>query len=485
MDPSVQRKQRSLTFEDQTLEIEEYTQVFDLAKHQHALENLLSLASFGGQGFTRLAKSSYIKTSPFDQLRDRASTLKMENDHYLDLLCRILVRYLVSEPIASLASAMGPINTKIYAIAADILQVIISRGDLDGSMLQTIENALVSRLCLLVERSEFDLQNKLLHVLHSTITALAAQQKRAERKSTTSEKPSRLSIELPFGGAGAPLVKLLSRGICGQKNSAVIHHWIDFLLMTLQHFRGALQTLLFPLIDAITKRVQEFVHELEVAFDPVQKGKESSAGVNDADYTVLLNALERLIGMAAEEARASQPTLEETQGLERPGTASEASGAGGFLGYISTALGTGDSVQSDAADSSPKAKTAMRSRLDRFIQLLLSAWIVSNQLDVQCDFDEGTSQGYTSEHVKARTKKAFERLYKTNSVEVLMGIVELWHLDQQRIDSEDQLERQNLIFTMLDHLAVSAQSVVSMLADIINSQFSADKGRAVQSIPSK
>lgn len=484
LDPKVRRKARTASFAGQHVDIEEYTHVFDLAQHLHILENLLSLASFGGQGFTRLAKASYVKSTSYEELRDRASKAQMINDNYLDFLCKVLVRMLLSEPIPLLEPAILPFNTRIHAVSADLLQVIITRGDLDLATLQSVEHALVIRLHLLVDKSNYDLQNKLLHVLHSTVAAIAGLQKRLERKSMTSEKGLRISIDQSLGGHSSLLVPLLCKGICEQGNSAVVHHWVDFLLMTIQHFRNALQSLLFPLIDAISARVQRFVQELQTAYDPAQKGKAASVGVNDADYTILLNALERLFSMGLEEAKTAQPLDTEPGASDRPQTASDGAG-GGFLGYISTALGTADGASAHLTESLPKARSLMNAKLDAFIQLLLSAWNTSVYLDVACDFDEGTSQGYTAEHVQSRTKKAFERLYKTNPTDVLEGIVDLWNMEEQRLDAQDRLERQERLFDILGHLAASAQSVVSMLAEIINGQFTNDKGKITPVIPTK
>jgi hypothetical protein len=254
--------------------------------------------------------------------------------------------------------------------------------------------------------------------------------------------------------------------------------------MTLQYFRNALHALLFPVIDAISARVQEFVQELQTAYDPAQKGKATSLGVNDADYTILLNALERLFSMALEEAKTAHSSEESADQTDRPQTASDAAG-GGFLGYISTALGAADGLSSQSADLQPKAKSTMSAKLDSFIQLLLSAWNVSAYLDSVCDFDEGTSQGYTAEHVQLRTKKALERLHKTNPTDILEGVVDRWNLEQQRMDTQDRLERQERLFDILDYLSSSAQSVVTMLSDIIHGQYVNDKGKVTPMVPTQ
>lgn len=46
-----------------------YAKRFDAAKIHHVLENLLSLARFGGQGFTRITKAQAVAQSHDPQLR--------------------------------------------------------------------------------------------------------------------------------------------------------------------------------------------------------------------------------------------------------------------------------------------------------------------------------------------------------------------------------------------------------------------------------
>jgi hypothetical protein len=92
---------------------------------------------------------------------------------------------------------------------------------------------------------------------------------------------------------------------------------------------------------------------MELVYDPTKKGKgRSQAGdVNDADFAVLLNALERLFAVASEEAKAATAQDEDSAASERPQTADAHSG--GFLGYISTALGATDG-STGTVDTLPK-----------------------------------------------------------------------------------------------------------------------------------
>lgn len=279
-----------------------------------------------------------------------------------------MVKILLSEAAPFLAGAIDAPNQYIHAATADLLQNLVSRGDIDLQSLQAIENALVTRLFLCIHREQYDLQNKFLHVLHSAIAAINSAQKRKDRRSTVGEKsagsastpaPIRTSLDRNLGAHDPLLVVLMCDGITKQRNGAIVHHWVDFLLMTLPHLRTSLSGLLFPLIDRIAARLRTFVDEMEMAFDPTRKGKgravaSLSADVSDADFAVLLNALERLFAIAVEEAKTANAQEDDSLGTERPTTADGHSG-GGFLGYISTALGTADGHHAHP-DAAPKVR---------------------------------------------------------------------------------------------------------------------------------
>lgn len=72
LSPNIKRISKTLQIGGQDLYLEQYQHVFDLPQVYHVLQDLLSLASFGGHGFTRLAKSSAIKQTPFNDMKCRA-----------------------------------------------------------------------------------------------------------------------------------------------------------------------------------------------------------------------------------------------------------------------------------------------------------------------------------------------------------------------------------------------------------------------------
>lgn len=353
------------------MKIEQTLQAYDAAQHHHALQNILSLATFGGQAFTRLAKSTSIRQSFDKVLIGRLEKAGLGDANYLDALTNVLVKTLKSQSDSVAGSVTGSAEAasdqRIHAISSDLLQSLLSRGELDISSLQDIRDALITRIFICIHSGRLDLQNKLLHVLHATVAALAVSRKRRDRRSTIGEVFSatpKPSLDIPIDNKVPTMLELLRDGLTEQKiaDSALLHHWVDFLLMTLPHLRTALNTLLLPLIERLSARVETFIDGMEIVYDAEKKGKgrRHSSDVNEADFAILLNALERLFVVALEEARASNTQEDETTLQERPQTAD--SHTGGFLGYISTALGTADAAAGQA-DSKPKVSDKVRGLL--------------------------------------------------------------------------------------------------------------------------
>lgn len=78
-----------------------------------------------------------------------------------------------------------------------------------------------------------------------------------------------------------------------------------------------------------------------------------------------------------------------------------------------------------------QTKTTMTNKLSEYVKLLLTAWQVSGNLQDASEGDETSAPGHLAVHMRARTKKALERLHKTNIVDVLEGCVEAW-LQEER-----------------------------------------------------
>lgn len=485
LDPAIAPQRETIRLADIDVPLLVYRRKFDQARLEHVLDSLLSLARFGGQGFIRISKGTFLKHSLDAQLRSRARDRGFETLTYLDGIVALLLSLLRAEPVERLAPRMRTLNQQMHAIAADLLQVLISRGEADVDGLPAIETTLTMRLWISVHRGELDLQNKLLHVLHSVIYAVGARVRRpvrAARSASMSTTATGATDHMEPGDEGRPLtmshdamfVRVVTDAISTQSNSAIIHHWVDFLLMTVPQYRRALQSVIIPLVDCIIARVSVLVTELRTTYlaTPRREGSRASDAM-DADFTVLMNALERLLLLAVAEARSLE---EDSKTPDRGSDASSSvTAAGGFLGYVSGVLGTGDG-EKHVGEELPTVKSAAYQRLRDSIHLMLSAWDVTCKMDSAPDVDEAKndSRSLIAARAKVRVKKAFERVYKATPHEALDCAMTFW----VRHHHDDDGGFQRRLFEILDMVAPSPPILVSSLTEkLVPRVMTSDKQR--------
>ncbi|KAI5481667.1 cellular morphogenesis-related protein [Pseudohyphozyma bogoriensis] len=461
LDPAIKQLPSTVTVAGVQLPILVYHSKFDQARVHHVLDDLLSLARFGGQGLIRIAKGSFLKHSLDPSFRERVRHSELETYTYLDGLVAVLVRFLRAEPAPELAASLGPLNHHIHAVVAELLQVVLSRGESEMAGIKSIEAALTSRLYLCIHRSELDLQNKLLHVLHSVVHAVTSGTKR--HKGTPS-----LEVKAPEPVEAQPVdlshdemfVRVVSDAVSIQRNNAVIHHWIDFLLMTIPQYRHALHSVIFPLVDCLVNRLRALVVDFQRTYS-TPDSDEPPSEATDAEYTVLMNALERLLLIAVTESLSASADEEPKQMERVVSDHASAGGAGGLLGYMTGVLGNAELEHSEVSDEN-RVKNAGLARLRDSVNLLLFSWEVTSRLESPVGEEHSTSQGYFLGRAKVRARKALERVYKASPADVLDDIVSFW--DKTRSNSSTPESEAN-VFTMLDILAPSPQTVVTMLCE--------------------
>lgn len=259
-----------------------------------------------------------------------------------------------ADPNPDLSASLAPRNPQIHAVVAELLQVLISRGEAELGGVAAIDAALTSRLFLSIHRGELDLQNKLLHVLHSvvhaTATSTARRHQRSASQSTVRDgKTEAQSAHPPDLTRDEFFVRVLSDAIA-QSNNAVIHHWIDFLLMTTPQSRHSLHGVLFPLIDNLVARLESLVREFKNSYGSTSALVASS--LTDAEYTVLMNALERLLLMAVSEAvPAASDEERASEKASSDAASSSGGGATGLLGYMTGVLGQAEAEPTEVPES--------------------------------------------------------------------------------------------------------------------------------------
>jgi len=271
--------------------------------------------------------------------------------------------FLRADPKSSLSSTLAPLTQHLHAVVAEILQVIISRGESEIASLPSIESALLSRLYLCVHRGDLDLQNKLLHVLHSVIHANAGQARRSSPPSSVPETETTTEENLaqpPDLTHDEFFVRVLSNAVSVQNNNAIIHHWVDFLLMTIPLYRQSLQTILLPLIDTFVIRLHALVTDFKRTYNNLESPATSFAST-DAEFTVLVNALERLLVMALADPSTASGDDDSKSSERVPSEGSSSGGGGGLLGYMSNVLSHSEMESTELSEETKVSQNSFES----------------------------------------------------------------------------------------------------------------------------
>lgn len=224
------------------------------------------------------------------------------------------VRYLHSEPRLRLNASMQKLNLKTHSLVIELLQAIVSRGELNQATVESIEDAIISKLFLLVHSEKLELQNKLLHLLHSVVSSSASL---ASRQATSDEMPPQNATELSVAiidGAVHPdqsstpvtsslFIQLLVDGIAVPSNRPLLHHWLDFILMTVPQFPHILTYTITPLNVCVCRQLRNSLSDISaVCLGKGGMNLDLRSHVDDAELSMLLNALERLVLIALDEA---------------------------------------------------------------------------------------------------------------------------------------------------------------------------------------
>ncbi|KDN49150.1 hypothetical protein RSAG8_02503, partial [Rhizoctonia solani AG-8 WAC10335] len=484
LDPSIKRSSTTFTFNGRDTRGFTYERPMDQRKLTYILESLLSVIRYGGQGFGRVARTTPIQRTLYPGLMARAEAAQVAhpNATFLDVLVDVLLRIIQSEPKSQLVAQMQTLNGCLHTVALDTVQSIVSRGEVDLPTLETIEATIVSKLYMSVHTDRVDLQNKLLHVLHSTIFAVTSTPVLTPGTAPGSPRlaPGKFaplpgsSIDELAASDGQPaklpgsinplLIQTITDGITRTSHTPILQHWIDFVLMTIPHFQQPQAQVVLPLIDCVCK-------QLRVALDSIQEliqarrtaGVDQMSHVTDAEVIVLLNALERLVLLATTRNTEPGPTEEDDTASEKESS--------GLFGIVTTVFNS-DSHSNTAAEKITPLSPTYRCLFDS-ISVLHSLWISSawNPSSPPHAIDESISLTYG--RARMRCRKVFERIFRVQSTDVLEILVSCWEKGES---SPDMTLR---TFEIVDVLAASAQTVIHMLCESISMRSTSlgDRGR--------
>ncbi|KIY73422.1 hypothetical protein CYLTODRAFT_365976 [Cylindrobasidium torrendii FP15055 ss-10] len=467
LDPAIIRTATTMKVHTKELQGFYYERAFDQRYIYHILEMLLSVVRFGGQGFAKTARSTPVKRSQHAGLVERVenSGLPDADASYLEVLVELLLRLLQTEPTEALTPMMQPRNNLIHSTAVELLQTVVARGEVDALFIESIEAAVVGKLYYCIHLGRLDLQNKLLHVLHSLITASTLLDDRVRRnglpKSDSASQHETLTVDTKGYGLNPLLVQTLVDGISVTSNRPVLQHWLDFVLMAIPQFQPTLQSILPPLTDCVCRQLQG---ALEDVLEIVAKGKEEAAdddmssSITDAELVMLLNGLERLVLLSLTYTTETATSDEEVMGPEKSATE-----GGGLLGYVSGVFGS-ENPQSTGDDQLSSRSPGYRA-LQEAVRVLYSIWGSLAPLDQEPNPSTNESLALIYTRVRLRCRRVLEHLFRVQAPEVFEAVIECWHRDvgTPAVSSTSA-------FDLTDVLISSAQNAVHMMCESIASR---------------
>ncbi|CCM03665.1 uncharacterized protein FIBRA_05809 [Fibroporia radiculosa] len=421
--PSILRSPSIKEVDGKQLQGFSYDCPFDQRYINHVLETLLSVVKFGGQGFSKTARTTAMNRSPYAELLQRLQNVDATfvDATYMDVLLHLLLLFLQSEPKPTLVEAMGPFNTMAQSLSIDVLQALVARGEVDFPALQTIESIVVRKLYTSVHDGRLDLQNKLLHLLHSVISASHSNLDGSSSKGR-SVRPARNIETTPLTGDGqgpkaesyaihSLLVPSLLDGISRFTNRPVMQHWLDFILMTIPQFQETMQPVIIPLCEGICRQLRISVREVQQASADGLTSRDVVSITTDADFIMLLTALERLVLLTLSHVSDPNPVDDELPS-DKPNQESS-----GLLGYVSNVFSSDTSA---GPEEQPQTRMSDYKSLYDAVGVLYALWdLLSERNQTLWPFSVyGKTRG--------RCRKVLEHLFRAHAPEVIESVVAHW-----------------------------------------------------------
>lgn len=258
---------------------------------------------------------------------------------------------------------MRTCNAVIQSTSVDLLQAIIARGEVDNLSVESVEAVVVGKLYFCIHMNRLDLQNKLLHLLHSLISASTSQNDIPSQIAIGKQRHDDSQVDSIAIQDGAQdtairgysvnplLIQTLVDGIDAQTNRPVLQHWLDFILTAVPQFQSALQVVVTPLNDCLCRQLSHSLADVLRASSQDQSYiKDTRSTTTDAELIMLLNGLERLILLSLAYTSEENSSEEETNVIEKSGPENS-----GLLGYVSGVFG------SDSAQPMPDEQLTVRS----------------------------------------------------------------------------------------------------------------------------
>ena len=180
------------------------------------------------------------------------------------------------------------LSVKVQNATIVVLQLLVARGKVPRTCLENLKLVLLVKLQSTTRLGQVTLQNRLLHLLHSTIVATPTPP--THRRSTSiTEK----IVQEPVDTFDKTLAQAVIEGISSPRNRPVLQNWVDFVLITSPLLK-AKPAILQTICDCFSLQLKVAALSLR---DQVVGSQSHASGSSDAEVVMLLSGLDRLLSL--------------------------------------------------------------------------------------------------------------------------------------------------------------------------------------------
>jgi hypothetical protein len=235
------------------------------------------------------------------------------------------------------------------------------------------------------------------------------------------------------------LLQTLVDGISLPSNSAVLQHWLDFVLIAVLQFHSTLQTLVSPLGDCICKNLRARLDDIRKALREDHDHHDFRSNTTDAEFIMLLNALERLVLLSLPTADTGHAEDDDVPAEKPPGAE-----PGGFLGIV-TRVFSSEAVPSNLEEHLTvryhqsscwlgnhcyQVRSLGYRSLDEAVVVLYAVWATTAQPKLRTSSPKHEMLSLICAKTRTRCLRVFEHFFRLQSAEVLESIVDCWNMER-------------------------------------------------------
>ncbi|KAI9032772.1 Dopey, N-terminal-domain-containing protein [Phycomyces nitens] len=316
---TVEYNHQTLRDENGSIELQYfvYMRPFDTERIDYIFTGLATLVAYSGLSALKAFRHQSIGIEgDIPELAENSLDMSLHDGphpgsvSFLELIVRIASRFIMSEPSEKLVPTLTKAVQSIQLHAVELLYLIISKLDIvDMQITQLIQKNVLEKLLYCVTVGHLDIQQKLMHLLHATMSIMASNAlghrsssmaERSHRRRGSVDHASndmtqystgslpRTATATAGGGVGvgggqggvggergergsnlysveainqarissALYVKCVTDALVIDSNRSMLQQWMDFVLATLPHLRGGFRHMVVPVLVLLCEQVR-------------------------------------------------------------------------------------------------------------------------------------------------------------------------------------------------------------------------------------